>query len=60
MADMLEGGYRYTTRYVIERDGSIYGPFDGMVQAVTVALERFEAPFTITPCFTPHSEECSK
>ena len=45
--NVMIGGYTYSELYVIEHDGELFGPFEGQVQAHTVALERFELPYTI-------------
>lgn len=47
MATILEGEHKYQERYVVEVDDVLYGPFDGQVQAMTFAFERFDPPFTL-------------
>lgn len=47
MADVMIGPHKYREAWVIEQDGELYGPFAGQVQAHTVALERFDPPYTI-------------
>ena len=53
MAEVIIGGSKYATAYVVEQDGDVYGPFMGSVEATVFAFERLEFPWTVRELYSP-------